>query len=240
MRGKKRVSIGRGATLFQRGRCWYLDFNNRGIRSKRSLYTSNREHAEVVARELIAEAESKAWDIPIPRDVLFDDFFDDYKRDSKKHHALSTQQINWSAVARFRKFLVSSRPHGHALLLSDVRREDVEAFQSAESARGLSNTTVNIYIRALSSFFGLALKHGLCRRNPASGTQALPEEPADNPVLEPDQVRTLLEELGKPVLFLGPNKKGNGRSRERITPLQDLCTLILNSGLRLGEASYLE
>ena len=240
MRGKKRVSIGRGATLYQRGRCWYLDFNSRGIRSKRSLYTSNRDAAEVVARNLIAEADSKAWDILIPRDVLFDDFFFDYKIHSEKHHALSTQQINWPVVARFREFLISSRPHGRALLLSAVRREDVEAFQSVESARGLRNTTVNIYIRALSSFFGLALERGLCRRNPASGTRALPEEPTDNPVLEPDQVRTLLEELGKPVLFLGPNQKGNGRSRERVTPLQDLCTLILNAGLRLGEASHLE
>ena len=252
MAGNRRttVRIGRGATLRLRGRCWHLDYNFKCTRSKRSLFTSSLQEAEVIARDLIAEAQSRSWGVPIPREVLYIDFLSTYKEQSALYHSEGTRELQWPLLDRFGRFLVDLKGMKRPLLLSDITQEDVARFQAAEAARTRASgpkkvirktrpATVNIYIRVLSSFFGLAVTRQLLRRNPVAGIEPLPEHPFPNRNLMPEQVRNLLDEAKKDIPLLGPGGKGNGNSRPRVTPLFEIVRLILNTGMRSGEALYL-
>ncbi len=244
------VHVGRGATLRLRGRCWHLDYNFKGQRSKRSLYTSSRQEAEIIARELITDSESRAWGVVIPRDVLFSDFFQDYKEYSKLHHAPKTQTLNWGAIERFQQFMTQRRRMKRPLILADVTQNDVEAFQATEAAktreigrykkiRKTRNATVNIYLRVVSAFFEMAMQKKLLRVNPAAAVKPLPKEDGGPRILDPEQVVALLSEASKQVVLHGPEGKGEFL-RPRMTPLYEFVCLLLNTGLRLGEALFLE
>ena len=85
-----RISIDRGATLYKQGACWYLDFCRNGRRSRKSLHTTQRDQAILVARQLVADNASRGWGVPIPRELNYADFFEEYKKHSKLHHAEGT------------------------------------------------------------------------------------------------------------------------------------------------------
>lgn len=253
MAGSKRtlVHIGRGSTLRLRGECWYLDYNFKGQRSRRSLYTSDRGTAEVVARDLIAEAQGRDWGIPIPRDVSFDDFIRDYEEYSTLHHSSNTQELSRPTLERFKGFLIERRALKRPLLLSDITREDIESFQATEAARTrvvgperkrikTRHATVNIYVRVIAAFLGFAVQRQLLRKNPASGVKRLSEQVDRQRTLNPSQIAALLTEATKDIPLLGPGRKGKGTFRGRVTPMYEIIRLILNTGARLGEALFLE
>jgi integrase len=247
---RKSIHIGRGATLRLRNECWYLDYNFKGTRSKRSLFTESLQEAEIIARDLIVEAQSRSWGVPIPREVLYVDFLTTYKDYSSLHHSEGTQLLQWPLLERFGRFIVELKGMKRPLLLSDITQEDVSRFQTAEAERtrgsgprkSLRKTrpaTVNIYIRVLSSFFGLAVTRQLLRRNPVAGLKPLPEQAFPNRTLMPEQIQELLGEARKDIPLLGPGGKGNGTSRPRVTPLFEIIRLILNTGMRSGETLHL-
>jgi hypothetical protein len=66
-------------TLHKQGACWYLDFCAKGIRSRKSLHTTQRDQAIVLARQIVADHASQNWGVLIPRDVGYADFFEEYK-----------------------------------------------------------------------------------------------------------------------------------------------------------------
>ena len=251
MAKSKRISIDRGATLYKQGRCWYLDFCENGLRSRKSLHTAQRDQAIAIARNLIAQKTERSWDVPIPREVGYTDFIEEYKAYSKRYHAESTQKLNWPILERFKKFVVERRRLNRALRLSDVKREDVEAFQAGEASRNLrndrkenrsvENKTINVYVEIVSVFFNLAKERGFVRANPAERVRPLPVVKNRIPkTLSPEEIQALLDESVKSIPNLGPGRKGNGTTRERRIPLHDMIRFALNTGPRLGEMLYLE
>ena len=102
----------------------------------------------------------------------------------------------------------------------DAQAEQLRAFIAAEHRRGLSPKSLQRRLSACRSFYGWLLKHGRIKASPAAAIRA-PKAPRKLPqVLDPDEVKVLVEVPTDVPLGL----------RDRA-----LLELFYSSGLRLGE-----
>jgi hypothetical protein len=148
----KGILIDKGARLYKPLGCpvWHLDLSLPGRRRQRtSLHTTTKDHAIVLARQLVQEALSNRWGVSLPRDVGYAEFFEEYKEYMKLHNAEGTRGLNWPVLERFGKFVAEHRRLSRTLRLSDVSREDVEAFKPSAGAASRSGQA-NLF--SLASF----------------------------------------------------------------------------------------
>jgi integrase len=238
-----RVHVDKGVTLYKPCGCpiWHVDLKARGQRSRFSLRTTSKDHALTLARQIAQETLSDSWGVAIPRDVLFDEFLETYKTQAKIRNAKRTVDLNVAALNTFKQYLQEQFPHKPVFHLSDITPQVLEGFQQYRIANGASPWTVNRNLGTLSTFLGLALRQNCIRYNPVRRIQPLPVIKNRIPkILDPDQIKDLLQRVASPVPCHGRGGKGQGNSRPRQTPLLDLVIFCLNTGARLGEALYLE
>ena len=109
---------------------------------------------------------------------------------------------------------------GQGVGLVDVRAEQLRAFVAAEHRRGLSAKSLQRRLSACRSFYAWLLRHGRIAASPAAAIRA-PKAPRKLPqVLDPDEVKVLVEVPTDAPLGL----------RDRA-----LLELFYSSGLRLSE-----
>ena len=109
---------------------------------------------------------------------------------------------------------------GQGVDLVDVRAEQLRAFVAAEHRRGLSAKSLQRRLSACRSFYAWLLRHGRIAASPAAAIRA-PKAPRKLPqVLDPDEVKVLVEVPTDAPLGL----------RDRA-----LLELFYSSGLRLSE-----
>lgn len=144
--------------------------------------------------------------------------------------SVNTQRIYSGAVIVFADF-VSAHPDGAAVTPraggvtpGQVTRHDIEAFVRHRLA-GVKPATVSADFRALQQFWKWMQREEEIEKNPMDGAQApiVPEEPL--PVLEIDQLRTLLEAC-----------KGNDFVARRDNAI---IRLLVDTGGRLSEVAEL-
>lgn len=140
------------------------------------------------------------------------------------HHCETTRAYTRQVFKRFEAFVARERDAGD-VLLDRVRRDDVEAYQRERAQvvtvrrTPISTAAVNRDLRELSTLFGWAVRKGATRVNPCEGVKALKGVKRIKRPLSKEEIAKLLPAL-PPVLA-------------------DLMRLILNTGLRLGEALHL-
>ena len=115
---------------------------------------------------------------------------------------------------------LSGWAEGQGVDLVDVRAEQLRAFVAAEHRRGLSAKSLQRRLSACRSFYAWLLRHGRIAASPAAAIRA-PKAPRKLPqVLDPDEVKVLVEVPTDAPLGL----------RDRA-----LLELFYSSGLRLSE-----
>jgi integrase len=189
----------------------------------------------------VQDALSESWNIPLPRDVVLQDCLDEYQKHACTRNTPRTVELNLSILESLKDHLAARLGPRRPILLSHVSPEALEDYIRTKKDAGLSPWTLNRQRGSFSTFFNFARKRGLIRVNPVEKVAKLPVVKNRIPtVLDPKEIKALLQQAEEPVPFHGRGKKGKGNSRARLTPIHDMILFALNTGARLGEMLYLE
>ncbi|TAH34299.1 MAG: site-specific integrase [Planctomycetota bacterium] len=126
------------------------------------------------------------------------------------------------------------------LPLEQLRRQDVEAYESLLRKAGYAEQTVRSYLVDVRSFLNWSVREGLLPKTPAQGHHLPPSEPAgDLYILTADQVRKLLQVLGDPLAGHAPRAANADRTalRNGLPPRpfgSELLSAPLQAALFLG------
>ena len=137
-------------------------------------------------------------------------------------HLAVERRVSPHTLDAYRRDLaaLSGWVEGQGVGLVDVRAEQLRAFVAAEHRRGLSAKSLQRRLSACRSFYAWLLRHGRIAASPAAAIRA-PKAPRKLPqVLDPDEVKVLVEVPTDAPLGL----------RDRA-----LLELFYSSGLRLSE-----
>ena len=137
-------------------------------------------------------------------------------------HLAVERRVSPHTLDAYRRDLaaLSGWAEGQGVDLVDVRAEQLRAFVAAEHRRGLSAKSLQRRLSACRSFYAWLLRHGRIAASPAAAIRA-PKAPRKLPqVLDPDEVKVLVEVPTDAPLGL----------RDRA-----LLELFYSSGLRLSE-----
>ena len=137
-------------------------------------------------------------------------------------HLAVERRVSPHTLDAYRRDLaaLSGWAEGQGVDLVDVRAEQLRAFVAAEHRRGLSAKSLQRRLSACRSFYAWLLRHGRIAASPAAAIRA-PKAPRKLPqVLDPDEVKVLVEVPTDVPLGL----------RDRA-----LLELFYSSGLRLSE-----
>ena len=137
-------------------------------------------------------------------------------------HLAVERRVSSHTLDAYRRDLaaLSGWVEGQGVGLVDVRAEQLRAFVAAEHRRGLSAKSLQRRLSACRSFYAWLLRHGRIAASPAAAIRA-PKAPRKLPqVLDPDEVKVLVEVPTDAPLGL----------RDRA-----LLELFYSSGLRLSE-----
>ena len=137
-------------------------------------------------------------------------------------HLAVERRVSPHTLDAYRRDLaaLSGWAEGQGVDLVDVRAEQLRAFVAAEHRRGLSAKSLQRRLSACRSFYAWLLRHGRIAASPAAAIRA-PTAPRKLPqVLDPDEVKVLVEVPTDAPLGL----------RDRA-----LLELFYSSGLRLSE-----
>ncbi len=169
----QRYKIDKGATVWRRYGCstWAIDFCRFGIRERRSLHTTNKEHAFQIARKLATEFLARRWNTTLNQPVTLEEAVAEFAKEYESlHHAESTRLYAACVFGRFRAFMRRRRPECRRL--DEITYDDLESYQreraTTVSSRGRLPTavTVNRDLRELSTMMGWWVKRGALRANP--------------------------------------------------------------------------
>jgi len=173
-------------------------------------------------------------------ELTLDELVSHYERHGALRNTPRTLELNLSIVQKFLDF-AHRGSGGTPVPITAVTPLLIESYALERKEMGRASWTINRELGALSVYFGCAVRLGLLSENLVKRVLKLPVVRNRLPrTLRPREVSALLRESEKPVLFHGRNGKGQGNSRERLTPLYDMVLFVLNVGLRLGELLHLE
>lgn len=171
------------ATIYKRGRTWYMDLRVNGKRIRRKVGSSKK----------IAELALKDAEVKIARDefgftkldMAIQKFLDKFLEYSKASHQISTTNRYRAVIDHFNAFLKEKR---HALgFLSQITPEVIDQYKvyrktawinpngskviieddkNSYTRRGARAHTINFEIGTLRTIFYLAMKWGYLKENP--------------------------------------------------------------------------
>jgi integrase len=124
----------------------------------------------------------------------------------------------------YKRVKVALKPLCEALgsrWLNDIKALDLARYKRDRKTQGVSVATINRELNTLSNVYRIAIRYDRCRENPLNGVKRYKEDNEAIWVLTDDEEDRLLDACG--------------RTEERMPYLQNLVTVALYSGMRLGE-----
>lgn len=213
-----------GVTLHRRNSWWWLDISQDGRRFRKPTHTQDKQKAQIIRHELEAAILAAEWNVALALETTVARGIERFQTEYEPiHHAPSTRKYTRKCFERFQGFITARR--GPDIAMDLVGRSDIEAYQMERSKdvtvrKGpVSASTVNRDIRELSTVFKWGKSVGICRRNVCQGVRALRGVKRKVQPLTDEEIRKLIE-AADPMIA-------------------DLISLILNTGMRLGEALHL-
>ena len=126
-----------------------------------------------------------------------------------------------------------------AKLLRQITPAMIESWQRARK-RATSLNTARPNFTTVRAWLRWAKRMKYLQEDPSESVQPLGRPPKKEiRFLSEKEAKRLLVACRKPVPLLGPAKKGNGRTRDRKTPLVEIVAVGLYAGFRLGEIRHL-
>ena len=181
------------AYLFKRGKVWYVYWYSQGITKARSTGTSNKQVAEKIRRKIEDQLALNKFSIEqIDNSKLLSSFSIEALKYSATNKSIRTYELDKLALDSFNQF--SGKPPIREISPKLIEEYKIHLLESRKP------TTVNIYLRHLSSIFSLALKYQYIQSNPFKLINLLPT-PDKLPVfLTKTEAKTLLSNLSDNLL----------------------------------------
>ncbi|MHC4884564.1 MAG: tyrosine-type recombinase/integrase, partial [Planctomycetota bacterium] len=195
------------ATIYQRGKSWYIHYRVDGRRVRKKVGTSKKV-AELALADITVKLEKKEIgfeDTARRKTTLITDFLKDYSEYSRTNHRPNTTKRYQAIINNFKTFLLL---HPEVKSLSQLSPKLIEKYKTykrdvettangadnGSKRKGAKSNTINMEIKTLRTIFGLAVKWGDLKKNPVAGVTELKVEDA-KPVrfLTTSEVKKLLE-----------------------------------------------
>ncbi len=219
MQGSIKIAV--GVRIRKIRASWWIDIHQDRERIRHNLRVLTREDAERKARLLVASLESGEL-TPASFQLTLDKAVIEYLK-SKSEIEQRTRENLEVILGRFQDFIEGQ----NLKLLTQVKAVQIEAFRdwakcqkTPRTDKPLSPVTVNNQLEKVSSFFKWAVDRCYVRRNPARGVRVKVPAARPKPVLTPAEIKRLL--------------------RACPPALRDLAVVLVNTGLRIGEALSLK
>lgn len=153
------------AGMYERGGTWYAKYYIDGRVYRKSLKTHSKQRARAKLVEL-EKAIDEGRPVNSKRDISFEDFapkFETFLATGKRPHTSKTLLHEWGRFAKWTD----------AVMLADVRQEDVTQYREYLLAEGYAKSTVRSALLCLSSVFRAAINdlHVLRGVNPCKGVE---------------------------------------------------------------------
>src|SRR5271169_182037 len=152
---------------FKRGKTWWTDFAQDGVRYRESLKTSDWQEANRREKERIAE-------IANGHSVTSHRQFAKWPFDKAVEHYLESRQLHLAerSLAKERELLSNSKRHFGSLSIARLTPEMLREYVIKRKSDGLSNATLNMVMGALRRLLKMAKRWHLF----AEDIKRLPEQ----------------------------------------------------------------
>ena len=135
------------ASIFKRGKTWWVAYYANGKLVRRSLKTTNKRIAEREKQALEANLLDPHRMVPEEKNPLVEVFWDEYLRNyangHKRPRAIERTESFWRQLLEFT----------NAKRLGDITRKDIEDFKTWRTSLGNSDQTVNNALREIKAVY---------------------------------------------------------------------------------------
>ncbi|MBN2379354.1 tyrosine-type recombinase/integrase [candidate division WOR-3 bacterium] len=172
--------------VYQRGKCWYVDFSYRGKRFRRSAGRTKREALLKLGeiRKRIEQEDQDGTSASAPRS--FAEYANEYLEYSKTHKRPSSYQRDTVSIKRLMEAFAECK-------LSDIKTADIERYQERR-LETVGHATINREVQALKHMFRKAQERGYVKINPAQPVKKLEEPFGRTRYLQLEERERLLDE----------------------------------------------
>jgi len=197
------------ASIFQRGKVWYLSYYVGGKRIKKSVGKS-KKIAQLALADIEIKLVKNQIGLPVekekPRDKYIDEFFNEYLTYSKTNHSKNTTKRYRAIIDNFSSFLklypgIKRLTHLKPNLFEQYkahRRNGGNGEDEENGTRSAKTNTVNMEIQTLRTIFKLAIQWGYIEKNPTEGIKYLKVTDAKPArFLNKKEIKTLLDNCDK-------------------------------------------
>lgn len=164
---------------------YYISYFMEGQRYRKSLKTAN--YAVARAMQKTIEQELVQDKLPAPKKkvpvVTFEQRYFAFARDHKRPKTVLSDRRAWNSLLE----------KTGIRFLAEVNRSVVEEYIGKLLSEGLKKSSVNVYLRHLSSMFSQAVKWRLIAHNPLRGIAKFKTSEKKIAFLTPDEITRVLE-----------------------------------------------
>lgn len=218
------------AALRKRGKHYFIDYYFRGRRIRKAA-GSHRRAAEEILKDVegrLVRDDAGLGVLDQTGEKALEEFLEDRRARNTSKWALYQEAV-------LRGFLEMTGVR----FLRQITPAMIERWQRAR-AKETSLSTARTNFTTLRCWLRWAKRSKYLQEDPSDAVSRLPAPPTKEiRFITLKEAEKLLKACREPVPFLGPGNKGNGRTRERKTPLFELAAVALYAGLRLGEILHL-
>ncbi len=182
---------------FKRGKTWYVDFEYKGRRYRKSLRTRSKQVAELALKDIDVKIAREKFDLGPPEEIRFDDF-------ASKFLEWYEIQNSVRSYGDYRNLFNSTIiPHFGKYKLTDMTVEIIEDYKRKRVAC-VSASTVNKELVALRHVMNKAILWGYLQRNPAKEVDKLRVKQRKFRFLTLEEIKKVLSvcpSYAKPILL---------------------------------------
>jgi len=199
------------ATLYKRGKIWWIDYYQDGKRIRKSLKTRNRTYAKYLCAQIEKELIEGVSVIPNTQAPL-KEVLGEYLKWAKISKAPKTYDNDQRILHKFAEFCQAGK-------IGNIKPKHIQTFLMAQKTKA----TANRYYDTIKAFLNWCIKMGYLRDNPMRNIKKYKIEQKSLEFLTEAQIQKLLNTAQK--------------SNSHLYPM--IATAIY-AGLRLGEIINLE
>lgn len=211
-----KFAINLSMRLIQRhdaGGVWYIEF---GRGRKKSLRTKDKAKAKELFRVTLEEI-SKGRVVALfgGSTKTLGDFRDEFVGWSQDAHPHATFRANRLALDH----LITHA--GRTIRLDSLTARHMDLLKAACRKRGLSEYSIDTYVRHIKSCLSKAVEWGYCKKNPVAAVKVKRRKKKLRPHLPPDKILDYLDSIQEPALrFAASLLCSTGRRRKELLTLK--------------------